>query len=300
MSFEFENAYVLHSNLGGKGPDTSAPPSIRFVNALNFYTPETGQVHVDLEVTARSDYTPFNAALNGKVGAFARINLAANRKVDLRVSMLRSCASAPSCVACETGDLITRTRCYAAGCACYGVTVFAETECSGAAKAAKQAAYSSSSCGGGAGRRLQTLRVPREAVITMSVYDFDRGPSGDYLEQLLVPKYKNYKTPLRAASGNPIVSTVFVGKQGTMFTSTAAGSTADNPTNPKSLTDEQAAKAISFFFTPSDGYVDATFSVSYTGTASPEGRNLLFAGDSALCEPPPPMPPAAPRMRINV
>ena len=66
------------------------------------------------------------------------------------------------------------------------------------------------------------------------------------------------------------------------------------PTDAQSLTDEQASKGVQFFFRPQYGYIEATFSVSYNGAGSCTGRNLMFAGDSALCAPPPPMPPLPP------
>ena len=68
MSFSFAGTEILHSNLGGKGPDTSAPPTIRFVNVASFALPQPNgalvTTYVDLEVSARSDYTPYDAALN--------------------------------------------------------------------------------------------------------------------------------------------------------------------------------------------------------------------------------------------
>lgn len=51
---------------------------------------------------------------------------------------------------------------------------------------------------------------------------------------------------------------------------------------------------MSFFFRPRLGYAEMNFTVSYTGSGTCTGRNLMFAGDSALCAPPPPMPPMPP------
>ena len=243
ISFELENAYLLHSNLGGKGPDTTAPPSIRFVNVASlvvavaldgplagrtdimresgkwcyelrtsvpggcsaYYTrgPRSGNIrlcespsdgslkctafddpnlppsvrdpslntlYIDLEVSARSEYMPYDSSLNQKLGKFAQINLAANHEVDLRVSMKRSCARKPSCEACKdpTLDAFAQVRCYANGCACYGTTVFAEGHCMGTEAANKRASYNCAELN-------QPLMLPREAVVTMTVYDFDRG-----------------------------------------------------------------------------------------------------------------------------
>ena len=174
VSFELENSYLLHSNIGGQGPDTGAPPSMYFVNVGSF-TGATAAglgftVNFDLEVSARSEYMPYDSSLNQKLGKFAQINLAANHEVDLRVSMKRSCARKPSCEACKdpTLDAFAQVRCYANGCACYGTTVFAEGHCMGTEAANKRASYNCAELN-------QPLMLPREAVVTMTVYDFDRG-----------------------------------------------------------------------------------------------------------------------------
>ena len=43
-----------------------------------------------------------------------------------------------------------------------------------------------------------------------------------------------------------------------------------------------------FFFTAQNGYLDAEFDVRYTGAGVGESRDMLFAGTSSLCTPPPP------------
>ena len=70
---------------------------------------------------------------------------------------------------------------------------------------------------------------------------------------------------------------------------TATGTASDNPTDPQTLTDAQASKGVQLFFRSQNGYVDAAFAVT-SSTVGCTGRNLLFAGDSALCAPPPPSP----------
>ena len=47
-------------------------------------------------------------------------------------------------------------------------------------------------------------------MIGMSVFDFDGGVHGEYVEQLQVGEYAYYKTPLRPSSGNSVASTVLV------------------------------------------------------------------------------------------
>ena len=119
MSFEFSEAYLLYSNLGGQGPDTWAPASIRFVNVATVTHAVMGSVRVDLVVTSQSAaYTPFNSSLNTLNGQFAQINLACNHAVDLRVEMVLSCARARSCVGCSDASLTEQQRigCFASGC----------------------------------------------------------------------------------------------------------------------------------------------------------------------------------------
>ena len=60
--------------------------------------------------------------------------------------------------------------------------------------------------------------------------------------------------------------------------------------NILALSDEEAVRGVQIFFETGAGAIDATFAVGYTGSGTPEGRNLLFGGDSALCNPPPPAP----------
>ena len=135
-----------------------------------------------------------------------------------------------------------------------------------------------------------------QAMVSMSVFDFDSGAHGEYVEQLKVGEYEYWK-PLRPSSGNEVTSTLLVSERTDstpgVFTSTAAGTPADNPSDPTAVSDVAASRAVQFFFRPQQGYIDATFSVM-SSSGSPTGRNLLFAGDSALCAPPPPAPPALP------
>ena len=60
-----------------------------------------------------------------------------------------------------------------------------------------------------------------------------------------------------ASSGAPVTQTVHVNAADHIFTSTARGTPADNPTDPQSLTVEQASRGVTFFFRPQDGVVDA-------------------------------------------
>ena len=269
------------------GPDSTAARSIRFVNVAEVISPSGDSIRVDLEVTNRSSYVPHDASLNRLNGLFAQINLECNHAVDLRVTMVTSCARARSCVTCTDPSFSEAARigCFALGCSCYGTTVYSPFACEGAEAAAHRSGY-------GCAEMTQPLVLPASALVSMTVYDFDTGADGSVIEQLRIPGYEYFKTPLRASSGAPVTQTVHVNAVDHIFTSTARGTPADNPTDPQSLTVEQASRGVTFFFRPQDGVVDATFTVS--GAPGCTGRSLLFAGDSALCTPPPPMLPPPP------
>ena len=64
------------------------------------------------------------------------------------------------------------------------------------------------------------------------------------VEQLTVPDYAYYKTPLRPSSGNAISSTISVDTVNRAFTATVSGSSDDDPTDLADLTDSQASKGI--------------------------------------------------------
>ena len=266
---------------------------MRFVNVGTVSMPDGSSFNFDIEMTNRSAYTPSDPALNGYVhGSFTQVNLASNQRVDLRATLLRSCSTLPSCRICtESGyDVSQRIRCFAAGCSCYGEAVTNEVGCSTSSASAARATYSCA-------QMHEALILPGAALASLTVYDLDTDANGTYLEQLTVPGYDYYRTPLRASSGNAIQSTVFANLATRQFTGTAVGSsvdTADTPTSPQELTDAQASMGVQFFFRPQNGYIDVTFEVAYSGTGAGTGRSLLFAGDSSLCPSPPPLPPLAP------
>ena len=277
---------MLHSNLGGQGPDASAPPSIRYVNVASGYSAQSGPFNVDLEVTAMSEYTPQNASLNGLVGSLARINLACNHHVNLRVQTVTSCATLQSCKACLNLSPAARSTCFSTGCSCYGETVYNEAACTGQNARTHQVNYACTQMN-------SPLSLPQGSLVTVSVLDFDTGERGDYLEQLTVPTYAYFKTPLRPVSDNAIRSTVYVNERTRTFTSTAPSSNERNGViNLNRLLDSEASRGVQFFFEAEQGYIDATFRVSPSGgwDCTGTGRDLLFSGDSSLCAPPPPPP----------
>lgn len=73
----FGAAKLIHSNLGGAGPDTGDETLVyQGVAAVD-------GAEVNLVVAALSAYTPYNAKKNGLAGTFGQINLQVETKVDL-------------------------------------------------------------------------------------------------------------------------------------------------------------------------------------------------------------------------
>ena len=132
--------------MGGLGPDFDAPaPTIRYINVAVLYDPDGSVIHVDLELSNTSTYYPFDTSLNGLTDdKFARVNLACNQEVGLRVTMVKSCAKAPSCLSCleESLDTGAQIECFARGCACYGETVGSRGACTGTKALENRANYS--------------------------------------------------------------------------------------------------------------------------------------------------------------
>ena len=291
MSFDFFDADLVYSNLGGVGPDDSwAPSGIRYANVGSAATASAGAFRFDLVVTNTSTYTPANAALNGISGRFARINFAANaQSVGLRVTVQFSCCNVTNCVVCDDPALSTSARadCYARGCCCMGATCTSEACCSGAEKETKRRLY-------GCAASNETVVLPSTSLVGVSIFDLDTGPNGECSEIVQAADYAYFASPLRAASGVPVSSTLAIDRSTGLFAATVTGNAGDNPSDPNNLTTEQARKAVQIFYRPERGYVDMTFEVQCTGGPWPDGRNLLFAGDSAVCAPPPPTPPTTP------
>jgi len=282
----FSNSELLHSNLGGMGPDTTAPPTIRYVNAGTVYHPILGSINVDLEVINRSTYVPFDPSLNTIVNQqFAQISLACNEAVDLRVSVLQSCTSGSSCLGCTGLTGAERVICYASGCDCWGTTVFNEASCSGTELQDKKTNY-------GCSQMNETVTFPSDAYITVSVFDLDSGVGCSAVEQLTVPEYEYAVTPLRPSSGNTVTSSLYENKAAHSLTSTSCA-VGTPPTDPLNLTDDQASKGVQIFVPPDDAIIDATYSIT-SSSSSCTGGTLLFAGESFLCNPPPPPPPPSP------
>ena len=147
------------------------------------YSPSGAAINIDLLLTNRSRYTPHDASLNRLNGYFAQVNVRCNTFVQLRVTTVLSCSSGQSCKLCdELSSASLIAGCYAAGCSCFGTTVSSESACSGSSKEAHRASYSCAIMN-------QNIVLPGGAMVAMTVYDFDTGPSGGYAESLTVPSF---------------------------------------------------------------------------------------------------------------
>ena len=286
MSFDLSQAELAYNNLGGMGPDSGplSRPVARFVNAGTVYHPVYGAINIDMEVSNRSAYQPSNASLNGIMnGAFSRVSIACNTETDFRTTLLRSCTSGPSCSACAKLSGGAQVACYAEGCDCWGTTVYNPVACSGSKWEAAKASY-------GCAEMNKTLLLPPGALLALTAFALDTGAQGDQYEQLTIPEYAYFRTPLRAASGNALTSQVFANTKTRTFTGLSAST---SELTSLELTDEQAVQGVQFFIAPENGYVDWSYHVS-SSSPSCVGSHVVFAGDSALCAPPPPTPPTQP------
>jgi hypothetical protein len=117
----------------------------------------------------------------------------------------------------------------------------------------------------------------------MSIFDFDGGINNHYQESLYVPVFL-YSSSMRDSSGQLVPTSIVFNRDSSTFVSSATGTTSDNPSDPDALTAEQASKSMKLFFSPTNGYFDATFSASYIGP------------------PPSPSPPAdcTPRVELDL
>ena len=133
-------------------------------------SPRTEATHLDLEVSNHSSYRPYDPSLNvlSSNGKFAQINLECGFSVDLRAYLRLSCASAPSCRACEDSALTpdSRIACYAAGCACVTSTVDTPADCQQSHIDANIAAYSCTQSG-------TAVTLPAGVFASLTVFDID-------------------------------------------------------------------------------------------------------------------------------
>ena len=92
-------------------------------------------------------------------------------------------------------------------------------------------------------RMSEVLVLPGEAMASMTVYDLDSDASGDYVEQIHIPVYEYYSTPLRASDDSSVNGTIYVNRKAKTFTGTAisaADDLDDLPSKPTALTTHRA------------------------------------------------------------
>ena len=287
-------AEIAYSNLGGLGPDTApgTPPAIRYVNVGNTLYPGMGKLNFDLVVRNVTRYTPSNSYSNSIRGCFANINFACNSETTLRVMVYPSCNTRDNCRKCDAlGAGPEKDACYTAGCSCFGQLCTESTCCEGSQRESKRLSYNCP-------MRDAPFMLPSTAMVGMSVFDIDKGFSGEYVEVLTARDYAYYVTPLRIGGQHfdpSLQSTLDIDRKLGTFTSTVPGSPFDNPLSPTALTASQAAKAVTLYYRPSKGYVEASFAVKYVGNRRLQpgtcGRSMAFAGESEQCESPPANPP---------
>ena len=75
INFNFFEADLVYSNLGGAGPDTGSPAAIRYANVGSAAVDGVGAFRFDLVVTATTAYTADDSSQNGLNGRFAQINV---------------------------------------------------------------------------------------------------------------------------------------------------------------------------------------------------------------------------------
>lgn len=121
-----------------------------------------------------------------------------------------------------------------------------------------------------------TTREPQEIPgFYWSIYDFDTGKAGWGTEKVVVEGFANYYV-------TPSTEILAEGAIGSMeFFGTTRGTEVDNPTGLLDLNARQMNRAVTFEFKPTSSF-DVTFGASASKRGKKDGRNILFAGTSAL------------------
>ena len=191
----------------------------------------------------------------------------------MRAQTFLSCDLGPSCETCASiTSAFDQTTCYAAGCYCFGKQVYNRGSCVGNAFDTLRAFYG---CPQSNTPVVLDDNDPTGSnLLAITAHDLDR--SSTLVEKLEVDDFAYTKTPLRPISDNPISSTLTEVRNGTSttFTATATEVTGDDPTDPKVLTDLQAAKGVEVFFRPTRGFAETTLSVDFVGTGTPTAIEL--------------------------
>ena len=70
------------------------------------------------------------------------------------------------------------------------MTATSQSDCTGASREAARTSYSCP-------QMFMPIVLPGDTMVSMTAFDFDTGPLGDYTERLVVPEYAYFRTPLR-------------------------------------------------------------------------------------------------------
>jgi len=218
-AIDFTKANVVHSNLGGAGPD-SGDETLVFGNV---------KPGVNLVITATSPYTPNTVNAQGGIlrndvkNGFGVINLASGSSVDLKFQFQDAVTGSP--------------------------------------------------------------KVLESFLFTF--FDADHGMAHESREAITVTGFSSFKfsdaTALDVTETSTDDAALNAGAGVATFTSTMRGGKVDNPTNPLALNSLQERRTVVLLF---ENKADFIVSAGESGYANPQGRNMFFAGSSALvCEP---------------
>lgn len=212
---DFTQANVVHSNLGGAGPDSGE-------ETLVFGNVKPG---VNLVITATSPYTPNTVNAQGGIlrndvkNGFGVINLASGSSVDLKFQFQDAATGSP--------------------------------------------------------------KILESFLFTF--FDADHGMAHESREAVTVTGFSSFKysdeTALDVTETSTDDAALNAGAGVATFTSTMRGGKVDNPTNPLALNNLQERRTVVLLF---ENKADFTVSAGESGYANPQGRNIFFAGSSAL------------------
>jgi len=110
----------------------------------------------------------------------------------------------------------------------------------------------------------------------ITFFDFDSAKLGTAVESMTAYGFSNYTT-----SADTELDVVTSSDGSLTITATQHGTGADNPTNKRNLTTQQANRAISLTF-PALSEFTVVFSATESGKKKPGGRNMLFGAASSL------------------
>lgn len=233
---------VLHSNLGGAGPDegdeTLEYGNVSVVNGKS----------VNMVVTAGDDYVAYNSEHNGlAAGGFGRVNVQVNTSATLNFQFVDG----------ETGEEVQMPALY--------FTVFDLDQ--GMDHESREKFIL---------RGLVEYKLVNDTELKVENLGADIGVSFSSKLQQQKRKVEDYKL----VNDSTEAEVENLGADvGVSFSSSQRGGKTDNPVNPFDLTSKQQKRAVMAKFPKGNGF-SITWTESHF--AGLQGRNLLFAGASSL------------------